>query len=58
MTMHNISYQMNLMKNVRKSIKDGKFPEFVQDFMEEQFPKKDYPKWTVDALSSVGIKLK
>jgi queuine tRNA-ribosyltransferase catalytic subunit len=49
---------MNLMKNVRKSIKDGKFPEFVQDFMEEQFPKKDYPKWTVDALNSVGIKLK
>ena len=58
MTMNNISYQMNLMKNIRQAIKDGKFPEFVQDFFEKQFPKKDYPQWSVDALDSVGIKLK
>lgn len=54
---HNIAYQMNLMKDIRKAIKEGYFPKFVQNFMDEHYPKKDYPKWAVNALDSAGIKL-
>jgi len=54
---HNIAYQSRLMSQARQSIIDGKFTEFVVSFMENQFPKKDYPTWVTDALSSVNIHL-
>lgn len=54
MTYHNIAYMMKLMKDMREAIKGGYFPKWVQDFMLKQFPKKDYPKWVVDALNKAG----
>ena len=46
---------MQLMRDIRESIKKDKFPEFVQDFMNKMFPDKIYPDWAVKALSSVNI---
>lgn len=57
-TIHNIAYQMKLMRQVRESISEDRFPEFVQDFMFKQFPTREYPKWVVEALESVNITLK
>lgn len=57
LSVHNLSYQMQLMKSIRNSIKENKFPEFVQKFMLDMYPYKNYPSWTVDALRSVNIEL-
>eukprot|EP00817_Percolomonadidae_sp_ATCC50343_P004669 CAMPEP_0117423412 /NCGR_PEP_ID=MMETSP0758-20121206/4038_1 /TAXON_ID=63605 /ORGANISM="Percolomonas cosmopolitus, Strain AE-1 (ATCC 50343)" /LENGTH=389 /DNA_ID=CAMNT_0005206579 /DNA_START=78 /DNA_END=1247 /DNA_ORIENTATION=+ len=57
MTTHNIAYQMKLMKDIRTAIKQGYFEKFVKNFMEQQYPRHDYPKWAFDALAAVGINL-
>ncbi|KAI1884329.1 hypothetical protein AGOR_G00225300 [Albula goreensis] len=57
-TVHNISYQLTLMRSVRESIIEGRFPEFVRTFMKRMFPVEGtYPSWAVDALASVNITL-
>ncbi len=48
---------MRLMSKIRQSIKDGRFPDFVRNFMLGLYPTKDYPKWSQDALAAVGIQL-
>lgn len=55
-TIHNVSFQLTLMKEVRISIEQDTFPEFVKTFMDELYPV-DKPKWIVDALDSVNIKV-
>ena len=50
-----VFFQLKLMKNIRESIKEDKFPQFVNDFFHKMFPEKDYPKWAVDALQNVNI---
>jgi queuine tRNA-ribosyltransferase len=45
------------MKAIRESIKEGKFPEFVQNFMAGIYPDKNYPEWSKAALKAVGINL-
>jgi len=54
---HNIAYQLRLMSQARQSIIDAKFPDFVISFMVQQFPKREYPAWVLDALTSVDIYL-
>lgn len=57
-TIHNISYQLTLMRSVRQSIIDQTFPEFVKAFMKRMFPSSEqYPSWAVEALQSVNITL-
>lgn len=46
------------MRDVRGSIAEGRFVEFVQEFMLQQYPSGDYDQWIVDALESVNIALK
>jgi queuine/archaeosine tRNA-ribosyltransferase len=48
---------MRLMGQIRASIVDGTLPQFVQKFMLDQYPAKDYPQWAVDALRAVQIEL-
>lgn len=45
------------MKELRKSIKEGRFPQFVQCFMNTMYPARDYPQWSIDALNAVNIVL-
>lgn len=69
-TIHNIHYQvmllyiellsnglvqLNLMKELRKSIEERKLPQFVQRFMDTLYPARDYPQWSIDALRTVNI---
>ncbi|KAI8427680.1 hypothetical protein MSG28_002141 [Choristoneura fumiferana] len=57
-SVHNIAYQMRLMRKMRKNIEDGTFPQFVKSFVKEVYPDSDYPTWVVNSLSSVGIDIK
>uniref|UniRef100_H3BAY6 Queuine tRNA-ribosyltransferase catalytic subunit 1 n=1 Tax=Latimeria chalumnae TaxID=7897 RepID=H3BAY6_LATCH len=58
LTIHNIAYQLNLMRSVRESILEQRFPQFVQHFMKTMYGSKEkYPRWAVEALSSVNITL-
>lgn len=53
---HNISFQLQLMRDMRQAIEDDKFPVFVKNFFTELYPE-DKPKWIVDALKSVHIEI-
>ena len=48
---------MRLMKAIRESIKEGRFPDFVRNFMAGLYPDKNYPVWSREALEGVGITL-
>ncbi|KAM9779765.1 queuine tRNA-ribosyltransferase catalytic subunit 1 [Neosynchiropus ocellatus] len=57
-TIHNINYQLTLMRSVRRAIVEKRFPEFIRTFMKRMFPSRElYPGWAVDALASVNITL-
>ncbi|KAJ2341239.1 hypothetical protein GGF43_006213 [Coemansia sp. RSA 2618] len=55
-TVHNIAYQMRLMRDIRQAIVDDCYPQFVRSFMETRFGKT-VPLWIVEALKSVGVDL-
>lgn len=38
-----------------ESIKNQKFPEFVQDFMAKMYANREIPKWIKNALKAVNI---
>lgn len=48
---------MKLMADIRQSIRDDRFPQFVREFFLEMYPTKNYPQWAVDALASVDVHL-
>ncbi|KAK9704323.1 Queuine tRNA-ribosyltransferase [Popillia japonica] len=57
LTVHNIAFQQRLMKSIRESITEQRFPEFVKIFVNGLYPQRDYPKWVTKALTSVNINL-
>lgn len=57
LSIHNVAFQLKLMKDMRESIAADRFPEFVKTFMNENFVDGDKPKWIVEALSAVNIQL-
>ncbi|XP_023327802.1 queuine tRNA-ribosyltransferase catalytic subunit 1 [Eurytemora carolleeae] len=56
-TVHNVAHQLSLMAKARAAIKDGRFPDFVTEFMEALYPSREYPQWAENAFNSVGIEL-
>ena len=52
-----VPLQLRLMKSLRQSIMEDRFPEFVRNFMRDTYPDGEYPEWAVDALASVNIEL-
>ena len=42
------------MNQIRQAILEQKFPEFVQSYLDEV---QYYPRWALDALVKVGIKI-
>lgn len=50
-------FQLDLMRNIRHSIIENTFPEFIVDFFAARYPKKEYPEWAVEALNHVGVQL-
>ncbi|KYN14248.1 putative queuine tRNA-ribosyltransferase [Trachymyrmex cornetzi] len=57
LTVHNIAFQMKLMRDIRDSIKEQRFPRFIQDYMLIVYPNKDYPTWIINALQAVNVTL-
>ncbi|KAJ2784575.1 Queuine tRNA-ribosyltransferase catalytic subunit 1 [Coemansia javaensis] len=55
-TVHNIAFQMRLMRDIRAAIVADRFPQFVRGFMQTRFGRT-VPRWIVEALRSVGIDL-
>jgi len=58
-TVHNLTYQACLMTEIRNAIVDDRFPAFIkQRFQKIYGSPSNYPQWAVDALDSVGVRLK
>ncbi|XP_025986377.1 queuine tRNA-ribosyltransferase catalytic subunit isoform X1 [Solenopsis invicta] len=57
LTVHNVAFQMRLMRDIRDSIKAQRFPRFIQDYMLTVYPNKDYPTWIINALEAVNVTL-
>ncbi|CAF3463579.1 unnamed protein product [Fusarium graminearum] len=58
LTIHNVFYQLNLMRQIRESIIEDRFPTFVRQFFAWLYADKaEYPEWAVGALKGVGIDL-
>ena len=54
LSIHNLAHHKNLMNQIRQAILEQKFPEFVQSYLDEV---QYYPKWALDALEKVCIKI-
>lgn len=57
LTLHNVHYQLELMRQARQAILRDEYPEYVQEFFKNLYPNGDYPGWAIDALRSVNIEL-
>jgi queuine tRNA-ribosyltransferase len=59
LTMHNVWYQLALMKSVRQAIIEDRFPAFLKSFFSDQHggDRSKYPGWAVEALNTVGVDL-
>ena len=58
LTIHNVWYQLNLMREVRDAILEDRYPAYIRQFFANLYAdKKDYPSWAVDALKMVDVDL-
>ena len=57
LSIHNIAFQLRLMRLMREAIQQDKFPAFVQDFMKKHFVNEPVPKWIREALAAVKIEV-
>jgi len=55
-TMHNVHYQLELMRQAREAIIEDRYPAFVKDFFRKLYPD-GAPKWAKDALKGVGVEI-
>ncbi|KAK9468709.1 tRNA-guanine(15) transglycosylase-like protein [Lipomyces arxii] len=59
LTLHNVHYQLNLMRQAQAAIIKDEFPLFVKSFFATLYGKNKskYPSWAIDSLRSVNIDL-
>jgi queuine tRNA-ribosyltransferase len=59
LTIHNVFYQLNLMREAWEAIIADKFPAFIRQFFDQLYPgdAAEYPGWAVTALKTVGVDL-
>ncbi|XP_001357017.2 queuine tRNA-ribosyltransferase catalytic subunit [Drosophila pseudoobscura] len=57
LSIHNVAYQLRLMRGMREAIERDEFPQFVSDFMGRHFGKDPIPTWIRQALKAVNIEL-
>jgi tRNA-guanine transglycosylase len=55
LTIHNIAYQLELMRQMREHIIRGTFPSFVKEFLHKRYTAESIPQWVRDALASVNM---
>lgn len=59
LTIHNVWYQLNLMREVRQSIVADRFPAYIRQFFADLYENKaDYPNWAVETLRRVNVDLR
>lgn len=56
-TLHNVFFMLDLMREAREAIRGDVYPGFVRGFFGTYFGDKGTPAWAVDALSGVGIEV-
>lgn len=56
-TVHNVAYQLKLMRTIRENITNGTFVDYIYHFMDTMYPQKNYPAWAIDALKAVHVDL-
>ncbi|KAI9245813.1 queuine tRNA-ribosyltransferase [Helicostylum pulchrum] len=57
-SVHNVYFQLRLMREMREAIKRDEFPCYVKQFFKGYFKESSkYPAWAVSALKSVGVDL-
>ena len=58
LTIHNVWYQLQLMREIRQAIIEDRFPAYIREFFAGLYEDKtQYPEWAVDALKVVGVDL-
>ncbi|KAA8914445.1 hypothetical protein TRICI_002888 [Trichomonascus ciferrii] len=59
LTLHNVFYQLQLMRNARRAILADTYPDFVRQFFHDWYngDREKYPQWAIDSLKSVNIDL-
>ena len=58
LTMHNVHYQLSLMRRAREAIIQDRYPAFLKEFFGKLYEdKSQYPEWAVMALKGVGMDL-
>lgn len=56
--MHNVHYQLNLMRRAREAIIEDRYPAFLKEYFAKLYDDKSkYPEWAVSALKGVGVDL-
>jgi queuine tRNA-ribosyltransferase len=60
LSMHNVHYQLNLVRRAREAIVEGRFPAFLKGYFHTLYDgdREKFPSWAVDALAGVGVMLK
>lgn len=57
LTVHNVAFQLRLMNDMRTTIVEKRFPEFIKDFMKQHLQDEPIPTWIKNALASVNVHL-
>jgi queuine tRNA-ribosyltransferase len=58
LSIHNVWYQLNLMREVREAILEDRFPAYIRSFFGNLYAdKSEYPSWAVNALKTVDVDL-
>uniref|UniRef100_A0A146LJK6 Queuine tRNA-ribosyltransferase n=1 Tax=Lygus hesperus TaxID=30085 RepID=A0A146LJK6_LYGHE len=54
LTIHNLTYMAYFMESIRKALRDGVFPQFVQQQLRNHYPDHRIPLWLYNVFSHVG----
>ncbi|KAL7807024.1 Queuine tRNA-ribosyltransferase [Trichoderma aethiopicum] len=58
LSIHNVWYQLQLMREIRQAIIEDRFPAYIREFFAGLYEDKtQYPEWAVDALKMVNVDL-
>lgn len=49
--------QLRLMADIRQSITEDRFPDFIKKFMSAHYEGRKVPQWIQDALAAVNVQL-
>ncbi|KAI7878502.1 queuine tRNA-ribosyltransferase [Lichtheimia hyalospora FSU 10163] len=57
-SIHNVAFQLRLMREMRQAIEADEFPSWIKQFFAGYFgDKSKYPEWAINALRSVNVDL-